>query len=125
MDLKQKYIEDSLYEIDDWFFSQLQGYRLTIAADIIGQIIEILPELPKINGWSQKVAGVCEGNDPVFFAIEFLNQEQEVPILVDIETIDVDDYLDYIINNQHIKYYTNEQIQSNTKEGVSTSESLN
>ncbi len=121
MDLKQKYIEESKYEIDDWFFTQLQNYKLAIAADIIGQIIEILPELPKVDGWSQKVAGVSEGENPIFFAIEYLNQEEDIPILVDIEDIEVDDYLDYILAQQSIKYYTNEQVQSNTKEGVSTS----
>lgn len=116
MDSEQKYTEDSItYEIDEWFVSQLKSYSMESASDIIKQIVDILPDLPKKNGWSQTVAGVTDSEDPEFFAIEFLKQDTEAPILVDINSISLDDYLDYILKKQSIKYYSNET-KTNKKE---------
>jgi hypothetical protein len=109
MDSEQKYTEDSItYEIDEWFISQLKNYSIESASTIIKQIVDVLPNLPHKNGWSQTVAGVTDSEDPEFFAIEFLKQDTEVPILVDVNSISLDDYLDYILNKQSIKYYSNE-----------------
>jgi hypothetical protein len=109
MDSEQKYTEDSItYEIDEWFISQLKNYSIESASTIIKQIVDVLPNLPNKNGWSQTVAGVTDSEDPEFFAIEFLKQDTEVPILVDVSSISLDDYLDYILNKQSIKYYSNE-----------------
>jgi len=109
MDSEQKYTEDSItYEIDEWFISQLKNYSIESASTIIKQIVDVLPNLPNKNGWSQTVAGVTDSEDPEFFAIEFLKQDTEVPILVDVNSISLDDYLDYILNKQSIKYYSNE-----------------
>ncbi len=109
MDSEQKYTEDSItYEIDEWFISQLKSYSIESASEIIKQIVDVLPNLPNKNGWSQTVAGVTDSEDPEFFAIEFLKQDTEVPILVDVNSISLDDYLDYILNKQSIKYYSNE-----------------
>lgn len=109
MDSEQKYTEDSItYEIDEWFISQLKNYSIESASTIIKQIVDVLPNLPSKNGWSQTVAGVTDSEDPEFFAIEFLKQDTEVPILVDVNSISLDDYLDYILNKQSIKYYSNE-----------------
>tara|TARA_R110001606_G_C15394071_1_gene651927 strand:+ start:1287 stop:1661 length:375 start_codon:yes stop_codon:yes gene_type:complete len=110
MDSEQKYTEDSItYEIDEWFISQLKSYSIESASDIIKQIVDVLPNLPNRNGWNQTVAGVTDSDDPEFFAIEFLKQDTEVPILVDVKSISIDDYLDYILNKQSIKYYSDEK----------------
>lgn len=115
MGLQQKYTEEiAKYEIDDWFFSQLKTYKLSFAAEIIGQVLEVLNSLPKGDGWSQKIGGVIRDEKPLFFEIEYLNQEDDVPVFVDVHTIDVDDYLDYIIENNSIDYYLNEQIKSDS-----------
>jgi len=109
MDSEQKYTEDSItYEIDEWFISQLKSYSIESASEIIKQIVDILPNLPKRNGWSQTVAGVTDSDDPEFFVIEFLKQDTEIPMLVDIKPIALDDYLDYILNKQSIKYYSDD-----------------
>ena len=109
MDSEQKYTEDSItYEIDEWFISQLKSYSIESASEIIKQIVDVLPNLPNKNGWSQTVAGVTDSEDPEFFAIEFLKQDTEVPILVDVNSISLDDYLDYILKKQSIKYYSDE-----------------
>lgn len=111
MDLELKFLEDELrYEIDDWFFQQLSDYSLTDASLIVAQALAVLSELPIKNGWSQEVAGVItdDNEDPIFFVIEYLKQEDDIPILIDINPIDVDEYLDFILENKSIKSYIDE-----------------
>jgi len=110
MDLELKYLEDNtLYEIDDWFFAQLRKFSVNEAEVIIGQILAVLNRLPCRDGWSQSVYGVVSQKNPTFFVIEFLKQTMDIPILVDIEEIDVDEYLDAINQNKSIKSYLNGQ----------------
>ena len=111
MDLELKFLEDELrYEIDDWFFQQLSDYSLTDASLIVAQALAVLSELPIKNGWSQEVAGVITDDvqDPIFFVIEYLKQEDDIPILIDINPIEVDEYLDFILENKSIKSYIDE-----------------
>lgn len=111
MDLELKFLEDELrYEIDDWFFQQLSDYSLTDASLIVAQALAVLSELPIKNGWSQEVAGVItdDDEDPIFFVIEYLKQEDDIPILIDINPIEVDEYLDFILENKSIKSYIDE-----------------
>ena len=106
MDLELKYLEDNLfYEIADWFFAQLRRFSVSEAEIIIGQILSILTELPSRDGWSQQVSGVIKKKNPTFFVIEYLKQDGEIPILVDIEHIEVDEYLDFILEHKTIKSY--------------------
>ena len=108
MDLQLKFLEDNfLYEIDDWFFSQLRRFSVNEATVIIGQILSIIDELPDRDGWSQSVAGVIKKKNPTFFVVEYLKQKNDIPILVDIEEIEVDEYLDYILEAKSIKSYLN------------------
>tara|TARA_R100001591_G_scaffold116033_1_gene132372 strand:- start:1270 stop:1701 length:432 start_codon:yes stop_codon:yes gene_type:complete len=108
MDLQLKFLEDNfLYEIDDWFFSQLRKFSVNEATVIIGQVLSIIDELPDRNGWSQSVAGVIKKKNPTFFVVEYLKQKNDIPILVDIEEIEVDEYLDYILEAKSIKSYLN------------------
>lgn len=107
MDLKQKYTEVDLYEIDDWFFAQLQRFDFSFAMVIIGQIVDVIEELPKLDGFTQRIFGVIKSKEPLFFEIEYLNQEEEIPILVDIERVGVDNYLDAILDNKTINQIEN------------------
>ena len=111
MVLALKYTEDKLpYEIDAWFFQQLSDYSLSDASLIVAQALAVLKELPTKNGWSQEVAGVItdKGTEPIFFVIVYLKQEDDRPILIDINEIEVDEYLDFIIENKSIKSYIDE-----------------
>ena len=76
MDLQLKFLEDNfLYEIDDWFFSQLRRFSVNEATVIIGQVLSIIDELPDRDGWSQSVAGVIKKKNPTFFVVEYLKQK--------------------------------------------------
>ena len=95
MDLQLKFLEDNfLYEIDDWFFSQLRRFSVNEATVIIGQVLSIIDELPDRDGWSQSVAGVIKKKNPTFFVVEYLKQKN-------------DEYLDYILEAKSIKSYLN------------------
>ncbi len=108
MDLELKFLEDDLaYEVDDWFYEQLGYYEVDDASIIIGQTVAVMDYLPIKNGWSQEVAGVIKKTEPIFFVVEYLKQENERPILVDLNEIDVEEYLDFISNNNSIKSYIN------------------
>jgi len=91
-------------------FNSLSDYSLTDASLIVAQALAVLSELPIKNGWSQEVAGVITDNDedPIFFVIEYLKQEDDIPILIDINPIEVDEYLDFILENKSIKSYIDE-----------------
>jgi hypothetical protein len=120
MDLQLKFLEDELaYEVDDWFYQQLGYYSIDDASRIIGQTVSVMEFLPIKNGWTQEVAGVIKKEEPIFFVVEYLKQETERPILVDLNEIDVDEYLDFISNNNSIKSYiiNNEPIRNFILEG--------
>tara|TARA_B110000908_G_scaffold172585_1_gene241008 strand:- start:21024 stop:21413 length:390 start_codon:yes stop_codon:yes gene_type:complete len=114
MDSTRKYIEDKVeYEIDEWFYEQLSYYKIEDASLIIAQTLAVLESLPEKNGWSQEVAGVIKNEEPIFFVVEYLKQPQEIPILIDINEIELDEYLDFISQLKTIKSYLNEQSNRN------------
>ena len=103
---RPKYIEanEVIYEVDDWFVEQIKSYPSKVAFCIAKQIDRHARDLPKLDSWSQKAGGVCnEEGEPIFFEIEFVNEIGDVPIFLDINIIESDDYLDYMIDNQILK----------------------
>jgi len=118
---RPKYIEanEVIYEVDDWFVEQIKRYPSMLALCIAKQIDQQAKHLPKLNSWSQKAGGVChEGKEPVFFEVEFVNEIGDVPIFLDINVIDSDDYLDYMLDNQILK--SNETKNTEPRSGVTT-----
>lgn len=106
MDSKQKYIEvDPLYEIDDWFFYKLGELTSDRKMDIIAAVASCVPNLPSNNEYIQAIAGVVKGDDPIFFEIEFYKHTDGCVSLRDINQLNSDEYLDYIIENCTIKSY--------------------
>ena len=106
MDLALKFIEENnTYEIDEYFYGRLSTYSLEDAGNVIAQVLSVINYLPTKSGWAQEVAGVILKDEPIFFVVEFLHQENEIPVLVDLSYIDVDEYLDFISNQKSIKSY--------------------
>jgi hypothetical protein len=106
MALKQKYIEaiDLYYEVDDWFVAKLKEFPRHVGIDIASQVNNSYAELPSRNGWTQTVGGVCtEVKPPIYFEVEYLNQEQDPPMFLDIQEIESDDYLDYYLEKKLLK----------------------
>ncbi len=107
MDLKQKYTEVLNYDVDEWFIAQLGMLEMSRARDILKQITNAEVALPIKNGWSQIIAGVSNSTpEAYFFEIEFLKQEDEFTLFLDILEIDSDSYLDYYNLNQTLNLCT-------------------
>ena len=109
MDLILKFLEDdNPYYMFHWFYKELIEYTMEDASVIISQILAVMDFLPQKEGHSQDVAGVIKKDEPIFFVIEYVKQENELPILVDLTVIELDEYLDYIVDKKSIKSYINE-----------------
>ena len=93
------------FELEEWFVEQLAEFSIKRRKQLLQDILPALEYLPIDEGWSQTTGGVIRGEDPVFYAIEYLNQEGQLPLLLDIVTISSDDYLDFILDNNTIEYH--------------------
>jgi hypothetical protein len=114
MALEQKYIEvRSSYDFDDWFVTELATCPHQAVNEIVEQLEEITQGLPSLDGWTQQVCGVVRVTkknnltQPFFFTLEFLKQTEEVPVYLDIKPIDCDEYLDCVLEKNHIKLNKN------------------
>lgn len=100
-----KYIEDKMimFDIDQIFQRKMRKYPQSVIHEIVSQIVDNIYELPKQDYYNQRVYGVIKMKTPMFFAIDYINENDDVPILIDINEIEVDEYLDAIIENKHLK----------------------
>lgn len=105
--VEQRFTEggkDLPYDVDDWFVEQIREMPLENAFDIASQVVNNIDKLPKKNGWAQIIAGVSHTTkEPFFFAVEYLNQYDEKCVLLGVEEIDIDTFLDYINENKYLK----------------------
>ncbi|QDP53030.1 MAG: hypothetical protein GOVbin3107_28 [Prokaryotic dsDNA virus sp.] len=131
MDLKQKYTEEMIYEVEDYFMNKLQtDFDLDVSlkiAELINQTVhQIKPNHKIIDGHDDlKIAlqedlytvenygGVVHTQKiPTFFELEvetLFTEKQPLVALIDIKEVDCDRYLD-LINK---KKYLNESIKYN------------
>ena len=114
MALEQKYIEvRSQYDFDDWFVAELATCPHQAVNEIINQLEDITHGLPTLDGWTQQVCGVVKASkknnlkEPFFFTLEFLKQNDDIPVYLDIKPISCDEYLDCVIEKNHIKLNKN------------------
>tara|TARA_Y100001973_G_C5208996_1_gene343880 strand:+ start:1821 stop:2189 length:369 start_codon:yes stop_codon:yes gene_type:complete len=113
MELKQKYIEGNFFEVDEWFIERLQKYPPKAGIDVARQLEINFDDLEELSGWTQRVGGVCTTlEEPIYFEIEYLKQPDEPPLFLDISAIEVDDYLDYILENKTLKLNNDEKKSS-------------
>lgn len=106
MDLQQRFIEASRFDIDDWFAEKILSLSQRSRFELISDIASVVEYLPISNGWSQEVYGVIL-RDNKFYVLEYLKQETELPLIVDIDFVECDEYLDAILDNKTIKSHTN------------------
>jgi len=103
MDSEQKFTEGekkTTLKFDVYFIEELDIYPDHIQEEVVRQLINHEENLVSLNGLTQMVGGVVKGDDPFFFEIEYLKQEGERAIYLDIIPIELDDYLDLITNQK-------------------------
>jgi len=112
MDASQRFLEEienliqdevSHYEYDEEIALALKEMHQDYSVPIIVLIEANLDDLPKVEGYTQKIGGVLKYNNPYFFEVEYINQPDEFPIFMHLNKIDCDTYLDYINLNQILK----------------------
>jgi len=103
MDLKQKYTEGT-FQLDDFFLNKLGKFKSDDAFKI-ASIIDTLSDLNSPVDELDSISGFINDNkgNPIFFMIEYYIEEDETVVLVDINQIEVDKYLDEINLNKYIK----------------------
>lgn len=130
MDLKQKYTQEMIYEVEDYFINKLQiDFDLDVSlkiANLINQTVhQIKPNIEIINNKQKTIAlpedmykveyygGVVHSaNVPTFFQLEvetFFSEKQPMAALIDIKEVSSDRYLDLMLINK----YLNESFKNN------------
>jgi len=134
MDLKQKYIQEMVYEVEDYFINKLQtDFDLEVSikiAELINQTVhQIKPDTTVLNEGEEITIAMADdiykvenyggvvhvANIPTFFELEvetFFSENQPMVALMDIKETDSDRYLDLMI----IKKYLNESLKYNKEE---------
>jgi hypothetical protein len=102
---------DLTYDISDIFALKVRLLPKKEAVDIARQIDDSFETLPITDGWTKKIGGVCNiAEEPLYFELEYIYQPDESPAYLDINIIEVDDYLDYVIEKKILKSNNNEKI---------------
>ncbi len=134
MDLEQKYTQEMIYEVEDYFMRKLQNdFQLDVSlkiAELINQTVhQIKPNSKVVEGHDDLKTALQEDiytvdyyggvihteKIPTFFELEvetLLTEDQPLVALIDIKEVECDRYLD-LINK---KKYLNESIKYNKTE---------
>lgn len=104
MELKQKFIRDSGYDLEDNFTDTLHLVHPVLAFKIGKYIEDNVQILPNNELRSHVLGGVVmHKNNPITFALELIKQKGLVISLTNLIFISMDEYLDLINLNCYIK----------------------
>lgn len=105
MDSILRYTEDDIdiFEIDGFFQMKVKRYRHDVIRELVAQTVLNASLLPKLDYHPQFVSTVIKSDEPIFFNIQYINENDDIPILIDIREVSVDEYLDAIIDNKYFK----------------------
>ena len=99
MELRPRYIEvDSSYELDEGFVDGVMDLAAHHRLRVLRQINSAIEDLEYAED-DTLVAGGRVG-DSVFYEFEYYNVEGWVPVLLDFRLVEVDDYLDMMVDNK-------------------------
>lgn len=100
-----RYIEgdEHKFELDLWFQEKIKTFSREDVYDILSSIIDNIEQFDSEALVEDYISGVIKRKDPLFYTIDYVIDEDSVPILLDIQEIDVDEYLDSINNNKYLK----------------------
>lgn len=99
MESRPKYIEvDSSYELDEGFVDGVMELAAHHRLRVLRQINSAIEELEYTDD-DTMVAGGRVGSH-VFYEFEYYNMEGWVPVLLNFRLVEVDDYLDMMVDNK-------------------------
>ncbi len=88
------------YELEESVLQQLEDMPSVFSIPIAVMLEHNVNSLPIINDYTQIRGGVLKLKIPFFFEVEFIHEEDDFPIFIDIKKISSDKYLDYMLENQ-------------------------
>lgn len=94
---------ENRFMLDEWFNRKMANLPQAVADEIMSQVVDNVSTLPIKDTYPQKVCGVVKGDNPFFFELEYLNEDGYIPVLLDIEQIGLEEYLDSINQNKYFK----------------------
>ncbi len=112
MDLEQKYTEetedanDLIFVADESFMSQIKLFTISEAVDIWSKLEDAFYDLPVLDVFTQTTGMVIHNKkeEPTFLEVEFLKEDVDFGVLIDIVEVDSDNYLDKILSNEYIPH---------------------
>mgnify|MGYP003643448024 FL=1 len=104
MESQLKYIKDKTYDIEDGYVLSLEEMPPGLADTIAVYIENNIPDVA-VNDLTTYIYGghVSYYSEVYFFAFELMKASGEYPTLTDLSLINLDEYLDLINLNLHIK----------------------
>ncbi len=93
--------------IDPEFHDKVSELSDTAQHDILEKILKAIDYFPMEMLYTQKIYGVVREDD-IFYEIEYMYEEGEIPFMIDINFVDVDKYLDEMLLKNTIDYYFSE-----------------
>ena len=107
MDLKQKYTEDSeaVFVAEDGFLESIKIlFTISEAMNIWVKLEDSVVFLPIRNLFPQQAGLVIHNREgeATFLEVEYIKEEPEWVVMIDIRKVDSDNYLDKILSNEHI-----------------------
>jgi len=89
-------VDDSTYDVSLEMLAKLKALPKRIRMSIADMLDKSWDKFLDLEGYSQMIGGVVKGDKPFFFEIEYVKDPFTPIIILDIEEISLDDYLDYI-----------------------------
>ena len=104
MDSEQKSTKEiETLKFDVEFLEQISEQDEDIQEVLLETLLEEEEDLPEKNGRTQKVCGVIHIDEPVYYEVEYLKQEDEKALYLEFKIIDVDLFLDSVIQKTTFK----------------------
>ena len=95
-------MENNVYDVSLQFFDKIKSLPEKIRNEIIDQIEYNLESFIDLPGYTQTIGGVVKGDKPFFFEIEYIKEPNTPTIILELEEISLDNYLDYIDEEKKI-----------------------
>ena len=100
-DLRQKYIEDRMFDVDEGFIDKLQESFSMVQSMAIAKLINI--KLANLNpNKSTTYGGVIHKPEATFFSVDCMKLDEKMYSFTDVREIDSDEYLDLINLNLNL-----------------------
>lgn len=105
MESKQKYIKDELMVADYVFVEEISGYEISLSKKITDKLTDISKGIPPTDS-EVGFFGILVNDESLkdrYFLIHYVNEEGEPIVLLFIEEVDINEYLDLILEGKIIK----------------------